>query len=236
MKRFIFGVLAVSVMLCACGKKTAVVTETDVSVETTTFVQAETTVTKEITKAALETTTVVETTAAPAENEPAEMQNYVSLNYNCQLAIPAGWTTDSVAEDKVITESTSMFQPEVPNGDSISLAVQETSEDPEVFAAITADEILQAYGTVFDTAEIAAFEAVTLCDCPGYYVVIQGNVNGISMEMTQLMVNCTDTGVSAGGHLYMVTYTNASGEETDYPEHLTEYFRLSHVSGQQLNK
>lgn len=233
MKKQLILLLAVSMVLCGCGKQG---TEDEAKAVTdTTAVQTETSVrnTAETTEATttLETVTsaLAETTAeAVQDNGDAPSGESAWLDssvYFCALEIPAGWEATSGVSDGNISEAVSIFQPITPNGDSISLAIQDVAEDPAVFSAMTAEDLQTAYSGTFDTAEISTFESVTLDGCPGYLLVVGGEASGVSMEMTQLIVNRTDTG--QGEFLYMLTYTNASGEDSDYAKELLSHFGLT---------
>lgn len=167
----------------------------------------------------------METEATQVEESfHADMQVFSAPAYACQIEVPTGWMAYEGASDGNINSEISVFQPEVPNGDSISLMVAD-AEDPDTFAAMTQEDIAAAYAQSLSSVTVTEMEPITISACPAYRISVRGEVSGVTVEIAQLLMNCTDA--AYGNYLYSLTYTNASGEAPVYTDAVESYFHFT---------
>lgn len=152
----------------------------------------------------------------------AETTTYVASQYRCAIDIPAGWVASDGASDGVITSDVCVFEPETPNGDSISLFVQTEAEDPDVFAAMTEEDFADAYAQALETVSVNELTPLSLDGYAGYSMQLSGTVSDISVEITQLIVNRPEESL-----WYSLTYANYSGAQDDFPNEIITHFHLT---------
>lgn len=223
--------LAGIVALSGCGKNTAESSDSAEAVTTVAETTVEATTETEETEPAEESETeaVTESETTPAietgiGSEEEALQWFDSDVFSCGVEVPTGWTATSGVTDGKITDGTSVFQPAVPNGDSISLMVQNQAEDAATFDSLTEADLASAYTTSIENVMVTELQSVLVDDYSAYRMTITGNVGDMPLSISQLMVNCPDAGDS--GRLYILSYTNVSGEPTSYTEALETQLHL----------
>ncbi len=204
-------------------------TSTEAAVTTTTVTEATTTAPPE-TQAPVQTTveeaTVAETeppteeqTEAPDDTMHADMQSYSAPAYACTIEIPAGWSASDGVSDGAISDTVSVFQPDTPNGDSIALLIED-AEESATFASMSESTLIEAYAQSLSSVTVTMFDSITVDGNPAYRTAIAGEVSDMTVEITQLFLNSAD-------HLYVMTYTNASGSTPVYTDAIETYFHLT---------
>ncbi len=238
-KKIVFPCAAI-VLLTGCGgtadpdsvavQQTTTFSEISEGVETT----SETKVSTETSRATTESSRTTEseiadtTTDFPEEKTvetvfaAAEATTYVASQYRCAIDIPAGWVATDGAGDGVITSDVCVFEPETPNGDSISLFVQAEAEDPDLFAAMTKEDFAEAYAQALETVSVNELTPILLDGCAGYSMQLTGTVHDIAVEITQLIVNRPEESL-----WYSLTYANYSGAQDDFPNEIITHFHLT---------
>lgn len=150
----------------------------------------------------------------------ADLQLIGAPEYDCQIEVPQDWVASEGASDGVVTSDMCVFQPQLPNGDSISLVVAD-SETPAFFETLTESDFMEVYEQSFTAVTAVEMESLTVSGCPAYRVNVTGELEiDMPIEVTQLLINREDN------HLYSFTYTNVSGNAPVYLENIETYFHF----------
>ncbi len=227
MKKIIgFAVALASIFaLSGCGKSTAESSDSAAVVTTAEESVVETTATEKAETNAVTESETTSATEAEAIAEEETLHRFDSDVFACGIEVPTGWTASTGVTDGKITESTSVFQPEIPNGDSISLMVQNQAEDTETFDSLTEADLASAYASSMENVLVTELQSVLVDDYAAYRVTITGDAGDMPLSISQLMVNCPDAGDS--GRMYILSYTNVSGEPTSYTDALETQLHLT---------